>query len=207
MGAEKKGSETMSTMYGRRFEAALVYAAQLHSGHFRKATKVPYVTHLLAVAGLVGESGGNEDEVIAALLHDAVEDQGGEPTLTKIRELFGETVAEIVAGCSDTDQIPKPPWQERKEAYIAHLASASPSILLVSCADKLHNARAILSDLREVGDSIWDRFNATKQQTLWYYRSLVTEFQRRAVARRLLDELCQVVDALGCESHSDPFSP
>lgn len=196
----------MSTRYGRGFEAALVYAAQLHSGHFRKATEVPYVTHLLAVAGLVGEAGGNEDEVIAALLHDAVEDQGGEPTLAKIRELFGEAVADIVSGCSDTDQIPKPPWQERKEAYIAHLASASPSVLLVSCADKLHNARAILSDLREIGESIWDRFNATKEQTLWYYRSLVTEFERRSVARRLLDELIQVVDALGREIEDGPRS-
>jgi (p)ppGpp synthase/HD superfamily hydrolase len=179
--------------YTRQLEAALVFACQLHNDHFRKATEVPYVTHLLGVASLVGEAGGNEDEVIAALLHDAVEDQGGQPTLERIRDLFGDEVADIVLGCSDTDEVPKPPWQQRKEAYIQHLDDASGSILLVSCADKLHNARSIVADYRQIGDELWDRFTGTKEQTLWYYRSLVEAFRRRGVSVRLVDELDRTV--------------
>lgn len=182
--------------YTRRFEAALVFASQLHNDHFRKATEVPYVTHLLGVASLVGEAGGNEDEVIAALLHDAVEDQGGQPTLERIRNLFGDEVAAIVLGCSDTDEIPKPPWQQRKQEYIKHLDDASASILLVSCADKLHNARSILADYRQIGDELWKRFTGTKEQTLWYYRSLVEAFRRRGVSARLVDELDRTVQAM-----------
>ena len=182
--------------YSRNFEAALVYATQLHDGHFRKATNVPYVNHLLAVASLVGEAGGSEDEVIAALLHDAVEDQGGQPTLDKIRELFGDEVAQIVLGCSDTDEVPKPPWKQRKEAYIQHVNDASDSILLVSCADKLHNARSIVADYRQIGEELWDRFTATKEQTLWYYRSLLSVYQRRGVTARLVDELERTVSRM-----------
>lgn len=195
--ALKRGGETV---FGRRFEAALVYANQLHSDHFRKGKRVPYVTHLLAVASLVGEAGGTEDEAIAALLHDAVEDRGGQPTLKKIRELFGEAVADIVWGCSDTDEIPKPPWQQRKETYIAHLDQASPSVLLVSCADKLHNARDLLADYRSLGDAVWDRFNATKEQTLWYYGELLAAFRRLGVSERLVRALDSAVDALQREA-------
>ena len=182
--------------YTRRFEAALVFASQLHHDHFRKATEVPYVTHLLGVASLVGEAGGNENEAIAALLHDAVEDQGGQPTLERIRDLFGDEVARIVLGCSDTDEVPKPPWKQRKEAYIQHLDDASDSILLVSCADKLHNARSIVADYRQIGDELWNRFTATKEQTLWYYRSVVEVFRRRGVSARLLDELDRTAQTL-----------
>lgn len=127
-----------------RFNEALVYAAQLHADQFRKGTSIPYIAHLLAVAGIALENGANEDQAIAALLHDAVEDQGGEKTSQEIRGRFGNNVAEIVEGCTDTDIIPKPPWRKRKEDYISHLKNAGRSILLVSASDKLHNARAIL---------------------------------------------------------------
>src|SRR3712207_460221 len=133
-------------IYGEKFEEALTYAARLHRTQMRKGTNVPYVTHLLAVAAIVGENGGTEDEVIAALLHDAVEDQGGAATREEIRKRFGDTVATIVDGTSDTDVIPKPPWQERKRNYVAHVSGASKSVRLVSAADKLHNARSILRD-------------------------------------------------------------
>ena len=162
--------------YGEKFEQALIYAAQLHQGQFRKGTTIPYISHLLAVAAIVGENGGSEDEVVGALLHDAVEDQGGASRLVAIRARFGEPVAEIVAGCTDTDQMPKPPWRERKERYIAHLATASSSVLLVSGADKLHNARAIVSDLRVLGPALWDRFTGGRAGTLLYYRALSKVF-------------------------------
>ncbi len=178
--------------YGQRFEDALVYAARLHRNQVRKGTTIPYITHLLAVAAIVGEHGGGEEEVIAALLHDAVEDQGGAATLADIRTRFGDRVAAIVAGCSDTAAVPKPPWRERKERYIAHLARATPAVRLVSAADKLHNARAILADLRAQGDAIWARFNGGRAGTLWYYRVLVGAL-RAAGATPLVEELDRVV--------------
>jgi (p)ppGpp synthase/HD superfamily hydrolase len=180
---------------GPRFEQALPYAAQLHRDQVRKGTGIPYVSHLLAVAGIVLEHGGSEDEAIAALLHDAVEDQGGAPTLQAIRLRFGETVAAIVEGCTDTDEMPKPPWRPRKEAYIAHVASASPSVRLVSAADKLHNARTILADYRRGGDAVWDRFSGGKAGTLWYYRTLVEAFRRHGLTP-LVEELERVVGEL-----------
>jgi (p)ppGpp synthase/HD superfamily hydrolase len=180
---------------GARFEQALPYAAHLHRDQVRKGTDVPYVSHLLAVAGIVLEHGGNEDEAIAALLHDAVEDQGGAPTLQTIRLRFGDTVAAIVEGCTDTDEMPKPPWRPRKEAYIAHVASASPSVRLVSAADKLHNARTILADYRRYGDAVWDRFSGGKDGTLWYYRTLVEAFRGHGVTP-LVEELERMVGEL-----------
>jgi (p)ppGpp synthase/HD superfamily hydrolase len=180
---------------GPRFEQALPYAAHLHRDQLRKGTGVPYVSHLLAVAGIVLEHGGNEDEAIAALLHDAVEDQGGAPTLQAIRLRFGDTVAAIVEGCTDTDEMPKPPWRPRREAYIAHVASASPSVRLVSAADKLHNARTILADYRRHGDAVWDRFSGGKDGTLWYYRTLVEAFRRHGVTP-LVEEIERVVGEL-----------
>jgi (p)ppGpp synthase/HD superfamily hydrolase len=180
------------TVYGPRFEDALTYAARLHRQQERKGSGVPYVTHLLAVAAIVGEVGGGEDEVIAALLHDAVEDQGGRARLAEIRERYGDVVAEIVWGCTDADTVPKPPWRERKEVYVAHLAEASPSVRLVSSADKLHNARSILSDLRVLGPELWDRFAGGREGTLWYYRALVDAFLRLSPGP-LADELARVV--------------
>ena len=162
-----------------RFDEALLLAAGLHRRQVRKGSGVPYVAHLLAVAALVLEYGGGEDEAIAALLHDAIEDQGGAATREQIRLLFGPAVAEIVDGCTDADTIPKPPWRARKEAYLAHLQSASPSVLLVSAADKLHNVRSILSDYRLIGDEIWLRFKAGKEGSLWYYRSVLNIYKER----------------------------
>ena len=159
--------------YGEKLEQALPYASRLHRDQVRKGTSTPYITHLLAVASIVGENGGTEDEVVAALLHDAPEDQGGEARLEEIRARFGDRVAEIVDGCTDTYETPKPPWRERKERYLAHLADASGSVRLVSSADKLHNARAVLSDYRLLGEDLWTRFNGGKEGTLWYYRAIV----------------------------------
>ena len=178
-----------------RFEAALPFAAGLHRDQVRKGTNTPYVSHLLGVAAIVLEHGGNEDEAIAALLHDAVEDQGGPPTLRAIHDRFGGAVAAIVAGCTDTDLVPKPPWRPRKEAYVAHVASASPSVRLVSAADKLHNARTILADYRRHGDAVWERFSGGKEGSLWHYRAPVDAF--RAHGRTpLLDELDRVVSEI-----------
>jgi (p)ppGpp synthase/HD superfamily hydrolase len=160
-----------------RFEEALVFAHRLHARQVRKGGSIPYISHLLSVAALVLEYGGNEDEAIAGLLHDAIEDQGGEATRQEISRRFGETVVTIVNGCSDSDTQPKPPWQARKEAYLAHLRSATPSVLLVSAADKLHNLRSLLTDYQQVQEALWQRFQAGKHGTLWYYRSLVEVYQ------------------------------
>ena len=159
-----------------RFEEALVYATRLHNSQSRKGTDIPYVAHLLAVTALVIEWGGDEEMAIAALLHDAVEDQGGRQTLAEIRRLFGERVARIVDGCTDSYIQPKPPWRKRKEAYIAKLREEPQDVRIVSLADKVHNARSILTDLRRNGISAFDRFNGGREGTLWYYRSLVETF-------------------------------
>ena len=182
----------MVPMLSPRFDDALVYASQLHRDQVRKGTHIPYVSHLLAVAAIVLEHGGREDEAIAALLHDAVEDQGGSETREAIRERFGEDVAAIVDGCSDTDTLPKPPWDERKKAYVAHVVIASPSVRLVSAADKLHNARAILADYRQLGEPLWDRFNGGRDGTLWYYRALADAF-RSVESNALSEELDRTV--------------
>ncbi len=175
-----------------RFQDALVYATQVHARQLRKGTNVPYVSHILIVAGIVLENGGDEDEAIAALLHDAVEDQGGEVRLADIRARFGDRVGNIVLGCSDTTIEPKPPWEGRKRRYLAHVPSASPSERLVSAADKLANARAILMDYRALGDDVWKRFNASPGQILWYYRELVRAF-RQAGPTPVVDELDRIV--------------
>jgi (p)ppGpp synthase/HD superfamily hydrolase len=178
-----------------RFEDALVFAVRLHAHQTRRGSDIPYISHLLAVSAIVIEYGGNEDEAIAALLHDAVEDQGGAVTRQSILERFGPTVTEIVDGCSDTDETPKPPWQARKEAYIAHLHTASPSVLLVSAADKLHNTRSILLDYRVVGDEIWQRFRTGREGTLWYYHALLEAYKARQKSP-LIAELERTVNAL-----------
>lgn len=164
-----------------RFEQALVYAARLHAGQIRKGSGVPYVSHLLAVAGLVLETGGDEDEAIAALLHDGPEDQGGRATLAEIRQRFGQRVAGIVAECSDSFEAEKPPWRARKLTYLAHLEQATRSARHVSCADKLHNARSVLMDYRLVGEAIWQRFRGGREGTLWYYRALAETLNRGEV--------------------------
>jgi (p)ppGpp synthase/HD superfamily hydrolase len=184
-----EASEGSSVVLGDRFRRALVFAFDLHSGQVRKGSKgIPYIGHLLGVTSIVIEDGGDEDEAIAALLHDGPEDQGGKATLERIRNEFGDRVAGIVEGCSDTLEDPKPPWRERKEAYLAHLEHAQPEVLRVSLADKLHNARSILSDYREVGEELWSRFNGTREESLWYYKSLVEIFARR-YSGQLAEEL------------------
>ncbi len=179
-----------------RFEDALVWANRLHADQKRKGSLIPYVSHLMSVAGLVFEAGGDEEQAIAALLHDAVEDQGGPGTLTEIRRRFGERVARIVDACTDSDEEPKPPWRARKEAYVASIAHKPAEACLVSCADKLHNARAILADHRRVGEAVWDRFTGGKEGSLWYYRALVTEFRRAGVEEVLVGQLDAVVGEL-----------
>jgi (p)ppGpp synthase/HD superfamily hydrolase len=156
-----------------RFSDAFLYAAAMHADQRRKLSGEPYLAHLLAVAALVMEYGGTEDETIAALLHDAVEDQGGQPTLDEIRRRFGPAVAEIVAGCTDAMTTPKPPWRERKEAYIAAIRTASASIRLVAAADKLHNVRSLLRELRRQGEAVWAHFRGGRDGTLWYSRAVV----------------------------------
>ncbi len=161
-----------------RFDDAFCLAHRLHATQVRKGANVPYVAHLMAVASIVIEHGGTEDEAIAALLHDSIEDQGGATVRVQIRREFGDVVAAIVDGCTDADSVPKPPWRPRKEAYIAHLATATDSVRLVSAADKLHNVRAILTDYLEHGDAVWSRFNVGRDEILWYYRALVSTFRR-----------------------------
>jgi (p)ppGpp synthase/HD superfamily hydrolase len=177
-----------SVKLGPRFLRAFCFAAERHAGQTRKASTIPYISHLMGVASLVLEFGGDEDQAIAALLHDVVEDCGGAPMLKEVRRRFGVRVAKIVDGCTDSDTYPKPPWRERKESYIRHLKSADADTRLVSAADKLNNVRSILSDYREVGESVWERFTGGREGTLWYYRVLLEEFLRRKPSR-LIREL------------------
>lgn len=165
-----------------RFHRAVEYAAHIHMADTRKGTSIPYISHLLQVAGLVLEFGGTEDEAIGGLLHDAAEDAGGEPVLAYIRAEFGELVEQIVRENSDSiteSKTEKAPWRERKEHYLAGMATKSPSALLASACGKIHNVRALNQDSHTVGESHWERFNAPKADLIWYYESLVEGFERR----------------------------
>lgn len=193
----------MRGTYSERFENAFVYAYQLHARQTRKGGDVPYISHLMAVCGLVMEHGGDEDQAIAALLHDAVEDQGGQPTADEIERRFGSNVRRIVEGCTDTDQTPKPPWRKRKEDYIAHLRNAPLEVRLVSCCDKIHNARTILTDFRKEGEGVWSRFQVGPEQHLWYYRSLIEVFQQCGGLTNVVTELERVIWALEAEISRD----
>ncbi len=168
-----------------RFERALILAHGLHQNQVRKGTPVPYISHLMAVSSLVLEDGGTEDEAIAALLHDAVEDQGGRPTLNRIRELFGQRVAELVEGCTDAYGSPKPPWRKRKEDHLAHLAQADPGVQRIKVADMLHNVRCTLKGFRELGAALWERFSVGRDEQLWYYRSVCRVFSKEKVSANL----------------------
>jgi (p)ppGpp synthase/HD superfamily hydrolase len=179
-----------------QFERALIYAARIHSGQMRKKTRIPYVAHILGVAAIAMEYGANETETIAALLHDAVEDCGGAKRLHDIRRRFGQKVAAIVAGCTDTDQTPKPLWLERKKAYIARVPHESASTRLVSASDKLHNLRAILMAYRLEGETVWSRFKGGKQGTLWYYRAMVKAFGKTRRIQPLVQELDRTLSEL-----------
>ena len=178
-----------------RFSEALVYAAGLHARQRRKVSGAPYLSHLLRVAGIALEHGADEDEAIAALLHDAVEDQGGRKTREEIRRRFGDRVAAIIDGCTDTDQDPKPPWRQRKTAYLARLKRASASVRLVAASDKLDNARSILVSHRRLGESLWDKFTGGRDGVLWYYRS-VADILKQSDTNPLVDELDRVVSEI-----------
>jgi (p)ppGpp synthase/HD superfamily hydrolase len=173
---------------GDRFNEALAFAVELHANQARKGTIIPYVTHLFSVCALVPEDGGTEDEAIAALLHDGPEDQGGQAVLEEIRRRFGPEVAAMVDGLSDTMETPKPPWRQRKEAYLERLRREPESVLRISLADKLHNLRSVATDLELIGDELWSRFNADRDAQAWYYRELLAVFEERIPSSRNLPE-------------------
>jgi (p)ppGpp synthase/HD superfamily hydrolase len=177
-----------------RFDEAFRLAHRLHRTQLRKGTPIPYISHLMTVAALVVEHGGDEDQAIAALLHDAAEDQGGAQTLAGISATFGEGVAAIVSDCTDAWSEPKPPWRARKEAYLTQLPGKPERSLLVSLADKTHNAEAILLDYRALGPSLWQRFNGGADGTRWYYGALAGVFADK-MPGRLSDRLSRAVAA------------
>jgi (p)ppGpp synthase/HD superfamily hydrolase len=185
-----------AVVLGPNFGAALTYAWRAHADQFRKGSQVSYVGHLLGVASLVIEDGGSENEAIAALLHDAPEDQGGQRRLDDIGKLFGPRVFEIVEACSDTLEAEKPEWKKRKQDYLDHLAvTTDQGVLRVSLADKLYNARAIVGDLRDIGDQLWKRFRAGRDQQLWYYGELA-EIYARQCPGSLAEEFGRTVDQM-----------
>src|SRR5207237_3402458 len=179
-----------------KFEEALVYATQAHGNQMRKKTGIPYIAHILGVTAIALEYGASETEASSTLVHDTVEDCGRADRLRDIREKFGDDVAGIVDGCTDTYETPKPPWLERKRAYIEHLKDSDSSTRLVSASDKLHNTRAILAELRRNGTEVFARFAGKKDGTLWYYRALVTAFRQHGDHADLIDELDRVVSEI-----------
>jgi (p)ppGpp synthase/HD superfamily hydrolase len=195
------------------FENALAYAARLHAGQMRKGSDTPYISHLLAVTSIALDHGATENEAIAALLHDAVEDQGGQETLEEIRHQFGNQVAEIVAACSDTDELPKPPWRERKEAFVERLRTEPYSVRLVVAADKLHNVNDVLRNYRILGDDLWRHFKGGRNGTLWYYQAVTRalteaaapeEQQLNAIIEEINDTLSWLEQAMAERSSRMP---
>ncbi|MEI7915809.1 MAG: HD domain-containing protein [Mycobacteriaceae bacterium] len=186
-----------------RFDRALTFAMEKHGTQLRKGEgDIPYMGHLLSVTGLVIEAGGTENQVIAALLHDAAEDAGGEATLAEIRAKFGDEVAGIVGECSDTFDDPKPPWKQRKEVYIAHIEHASDGAVLVSLADKLDNARGMLRDHGLAGDALWERFRTkSAEDQFWYYGALLEAFKKRTDSW-MVEELENVLTRLRAAAHA-----
>lgn len=190
-----KPSPGNTVSLGPRFRQAFVFAARKHAEQRKKGSGIPYISHLMGVCSLVLEAGGDEDIAIAALLHDVVEDCGGMPILKEVRSRFGKRVAQIVEGCTDSYVVPKLPWKKRKVDYIKHLKTADSDVRLVSSADKLHNARAILADYKQIGEAVWERFSGGRDGTLWYYRTLAREFHRGS-RNPLVNELRLVVNEL-----------
>ena len=194
---------------GPRLQRAFRYAAEKHDGQTRKQSAVPYLSHLMAVASLVLEAGGDEEMAMAALLHDVVEDCGGMPRLREVRKQFGRRVAKVVEGCTDSFGEPKPEWVERKKDYLREVKHADVETRLVSASDKLHNVRTILSDYRQHGEAIWTRFSGKKDGTLWYYRALSDEYRRRSpnrITRELEIAVTQLESAVAKETRSSKKS-
>jgi (p)ppGpp synthase/HD superfamily hydrolase len=195
--SKKKGQTPM--LLSPRFEHALQYATIIHAGQMRKGSDVPYIAHLLAVTSIALEHGANEDEAIAALLHDAAEDAGGRKRVNDIRVRFGDTVADLVISCTDTMMERKPEWRSRKEAYVGSIQHKSTSELLITASDKLHNSQSILRDYRELGDDVWERFSSKKEGTLWYYRALANAFMtapNNTRCKALVEEINRVVTTI-----------
>jgi GTP pyrophosphokinase len=183
-----------------RFVEALAFAHRVHGNDTRKGTGIPYVAHLLSVCAAVLADGSDEDEAIAALLHDTLEDHADTVSRDEIASRFGDRVLALVEVCTDTPPDyrggPKPPWRQRKTAYLEHLRRAPAADLRISVADKLDNARAVLADLRELGEAVWPRFNAGREEQLWYFGSLIDGFRQAGVRGRLIDEFERVVSEL-----------
>jgi (p)ppGpp synthase/HD superfamily hydrolase len=198
--------DTTAPILTDRFEEALLYALHLHASQMRKASDIPYVVHLLSVAALVVENGGDEDEAIAALLHDAIEDQGGAVTREEIRSRFGERVVRIVDACTDCETTPKPPWRERKERHIEHLRSAPLDVLRVVAADKIHNTRSLLADYSRHGEGLWNRFNGGKEGTLWYYHTMA-DIVRPSLPCSMSEELDRTLAELDRRVWPPPGAP
>jgi len=202
-GRKSRPKKTNGTKLGKKFNDAFLFAAAKHAAQKKKGTDVPYLSHLMGVASLVLEAGGDEELAIAALLHDVVEDCGGVPVLKEVRRRFGQKVTHVVDGCTDAYATPKPPWRERKEQYIRRLRDEDDDVRLVSAADKLHNLRAILADYRELGEPLWERFHGKREGTLWYYRALTEEFLR-SEPNRITSELERVLEQLEGVAGSSP---
>lgn len=181
--------------FSARITEAFALMYELHHDQRRKGSDTPYIAHLMSAAALVAEYGGNEDQFIAALLHDAVEDRGGLPTLERIKAAFGPLVADYVWQCSDSHSVPKPPWRERKRQHIEELTVAVPEVKLISAADKLHNGRSIVADRRLHGDAVWSRFQGGRDGTLWYYQAMIAGL-RQGWEHPILVELDLVVHAM-----------
>ena len=190
-----------SVQLGPRFHAAFHFAAEKHKTQTRKGKSVPYLAHLMSVAAIVLEFGGDEDCAIAALLHDVVEDCGGRPVLREIEKEFGPRVARMVEGCTDSFEEPKGPWKTRKDEYLERLRTEDPNTRFVSACDKLDNARSVLRDFRKDGNSIWQRFHGGREGTLWYYRALADAFQQSPVSN-VASELNLVVNELEQLTHN-----
>ena len=193
-------NQTPSVYLSQKFFEAVKYATELHKDQTRKSTDITYISHPFGVAALVLEAGGDEDQAIGALLHDIAEDCGGEIRLTEIKEKFGARVEAIVRGCSDSlvaNEADKAPWKERKQTHIDHLKDASADTLLVTAADKTHNARAIATDLQDIGEDVWKRFNSDKDSILWYYDSVYAVLLNRGVTAKILHPLSTAISIMG----------
>lgn len=190
----------MADILSQRLQDALDYAIRLHGRDARKGTQIPVLSHLLSVCALVQHDGGDEEEAIAALLHDSLEDKPRETSPAEILARFGPRVLELIRVATDTSPDfaggSKEPWRVRKERYLEHVRQAAPSTLRVTVADKVDNVRAILVDYQREGESLWGRFNAGKADQLWYYREALAAYKEAGFSGLLLDELERLVDRL-----------